>query len=65
MRQRKQEEGTSGAAGFDGTDDAMFLRARDRGFVGFDQEVEGAWRGSFNFVQWADPQLGMLHEDAS
>ena len=42
-----------------------FLRARGRGFLGFDYEAEGEWKGDFTFVQLADTQLGMLNRDTS
>lgn len=38
----------------------MFLRAKQRGFVGLSEDVEGQWRGPFCFIQAADPQLGLM-----
>ena len=40
-------------------------RARNHTINGLGLAEEGAWRGSYYFVQLADPQLGMLHRDAS
>ena len=40
-------------------------RTRNRTIAGLGPAEEGAWRGSYYFVQLADPQLGMLHRDAS
>jgi hypothetical protein len=48
-----------------------FLAATGRGFRGFSHAErgleEGTWRGGYlyDFVQLADPQLGMLHYDNS
>ena len=42
-----------------------FRRARNRGFDGFTFEKEGTWRNDFQFIQLADPQLGMLNGDKS
>lgn len=43
--------------------DNKFLLARERGFEGLNFEAEGKWSGPYDFVQLADPQLGMLHFD--
>ena len=43
--------------------DGRFLLARERVFEGLDYASEGVWRGPYDFVQLADPQLGMLHWD--
>ena len=40
-------------------------RTRNHTIAGLGPAEEGAWRGSYFFVQLADPQLGMLHRDAS
>ena len=40
-------------------------RTRNHTINGLGPAEEGAWRGSYYFVQLADPQLGMLHRDAS
>ena len=40
-------------------------RTRNHTIAGLGPAEEGAWRGSYYFVQLADPQLGMLHRDAS
>ena len=40
-----------------------FLLAQNRVFKGLEYESEGEWRGGYDFVQLADPQLGMLHWD--
>ena len=40
-------------------------RTQNHTIAGLGPAEEGAWRGSFHFVQLADPQLGMLHRDAS
>ena len=53
--------GLVGASG----DEGRFRVARDRGYAGFGAAEEGAWRGSYYFVQLADPQLGMLLRDRS
>ncbi|XP_028846059.1 serine/threonine-protein phosphatase CPPED1 [Denticeps clupeoides] len=48
------------AASMAATGDAAFLRATGRTFVGLGADVEREWRGSFYFVQAADPQLGLM-----
>lgn len=40
-----------------------FLMAKDRTYEGFTEEEEGDWDGDYDFIQLADPQLGMLHWD--
>ena len=40
-------------------------RTQNHTIAGLGPAEEGAWRGSYYFVQLADPQLGMLHRDAS
>ena len=42
-----------------------FKLALNRGYNGLGREAEGAWAGEYDFVQLADPQLGMLHMDKS
>ena len=42
-----------------------FKLAHNRGYSGLAREAEGAWAGEYDFVQLADPQLGMLHMDRS
>jgi len=44
--------------------DGRFLLARDRQYVGLTHAEEANWTGSYDFIQLADPQLGMLHWDA-
>jgi len=36
------------------------VRAKHRGYEGFDGAHEGQWKGDFVFVQAADTQLGMI-----
>ena len=43
--------------------DARFNMAHDRVYVGLTRDLEGEWSGPYDFVQLADPQLGMLHWD--
>mgnify|MGYP003316981348 CR=1 FL=1 len=38
-------------------------RTKNHTIAGLGPAEEGAWRGSFHFVQLADPQLGMLNSD--
>eukprot|EP00441_Pelagodinium_beii_P021666 CAMPEP_0197658842 /NCGR_PEP_ID=MMETSP1338-20131121/45475_1 /TAXON_ID=43686 ORGANISM="Pelagodinium beii, Strain RCC1491" /NCGR_SAMPLE_ID=MMETSP1338 /ASSEMBLY_ACC=CAM_ASM_000754 /LENGTH=490 /DNA_ID=CAMNT_0043235507 /DNA_START=77 /DNA_END=1549 /DNA_ORIENTATION=- len=45
--------------------DLRFRKATHRTFDGLTQSEEGTWDGGFYFVQFADPQLGMLHGDKS
>lgn len=40
--------------------DEIFLRAKERMFVGLTEELERKWRGPFCFIQAADPQLGLM-----
>ena len=40
-----------------------FHLAENRVFQGLEYESEGEWQGGYDFVQLADPQLGMLHRD--
>ena len=42
-----------------------FKLALNRGYNGLGREAEGTWAGEYDFVQLADPQLGMLHMDKS
>ena len=44
--------------------DGIFTKARGRAYEGLSFEDEGQWGESYDFVQLADPQLGMLHADA-
>lgn len=45
--------------------DKPFIAAADRTYSGFTYAEEGEWRGSYDFLQIADPQLGMLDWDKS
>ncbi|KAM8890590.1 serine/threonine-protein phosphatase CPPED1 isoform 2-T3 [Synchiropus picturatus] len=38
----------------------IFLKARQRTFVGLTEDVERDWTGPFYFIQAADPQLGLM-----
>lgn len=40
-----------------------FLRAQGRVFAGLTSDKEAQWSGDYDFIQLADPQLGMLHSD--
>lgn len=40
------------------------IRARNRRFDGLDRDSEGEWKGSFIFIQGADPQYGMIDDMA-
>ena len=47
-------------------EEQLLLRsAKNRGFRSHNKETDGIWNGPFEFVQLTDPQLGMLHGDAS
>lgn len=43
--------------------DRRFLMAQDRIHQQLRREDEGIWKGTYDFVQLADPQFGMLHRD--
>ena len=43
--------------------DGRFLLARNRVVCGLSRAEEGEWTGDYDFIQLADPQLGMLHWD--
>ena len=40
-----------------------FRYAANRSFDGFSYKEQGEWQGGYDFIQIADPQLGMLHMD--
>ena len=44
---------------------ARFHLASNRIYSGLTMAEEGEWCGPYDFVQLADPQLGMLHMDRS
>ena len=44
---------------------ARFRLASNRIYSGLTPAEEGEWCGAYDFVQLADPQLGMLHMDRS
>ena len=44
---------------------ARFQLASNRSYSGLTPAEEGEWCGAYDFVQLADPQLGMLHMDRS
>jgi len=56
---RNEETATTPAR----TQGARFHLARERGFIGLDEESEGEWRGPFFFVQLADPQYGLFSKN--
>jgi len=41
----------------------MFLRGRDRKYIGLGQDVEGDWSGDFEFIWMGDPQIGFGDEE--
>ncbi|XP_075035882.1 serine/threonine-protein phosphatase CPPED1 [Mixophyes fleayi] len=41
-------------------DREVFLRARNRTFTSFREDVESEWKGPFYFIQGADPQFGLM-----
>ncbi|XP_010903557.1 serine/threonine-protein phosphatase CPPED1 isoform X1 [Esox lucius] len=41
-------------------DEDMFLRAKQRTFIGFTEDEQKEWKGPFFFIQAADPQLGLM-----
>ena len=40
-----------------------FHLARDRSVQGLSRAEQGEWDGQYDFVQLADPQIGMFHMD--
>ena len=41
-----------------------FLLARNRTISGFSADEQSSWGGSYDFIQLADPQIGMFKMDA-
>eukprot|EP00854_Cymbomonas_tetramitiformis_P015872 gene15872-18822_t len=40
-----------------------FTLAKHRAYEGYTREEEGKWEGAYDFVQLADPQIGMFKQD--